>query len=102
MNNYILKGCQRCGGDLARDWGDWICLQCGAYCYIGLYRTDSRPPLRPPALPAIPAAPPEAAGLPEVRLPHSGGDLPARTERRTAAAAIPARLDVPACWAVLR
>ena len=111
MKNYILKGCQRCGGDLARDWGDWICLQCGAYCYVGLYRTDSRPQ-RTAAMPPIPAAPPNQPGLPEVRLHHTGGDLPevrlphpggdgpARTERM--AAAIPARLDAPACWAVSR
>lgn len=114
MKNYILKGCQRCGGDLARDWGDWICLQCGAYCYVGLYRAEGRPPLRPPALPATPAAPPDIPALPEVRLPYPGGDLPevrlpppggdlpVRTERLTAAAAIPARLDAPACWAVSR
>ena len=98
MKNYILKGCQRCGGDLARDWGDWICLQCGAYCYIGLYRADSRPPLRPAAMPA---APPNQPGLPGRRLPNPGGDLPGRTERM-AATAMPARRDAPACGAVLR
>ena len=111
MNNYILKGCQRCGGDLARDWGDWICLQCGAYCYVGLYRAEGRPQ-RTAAMPPTPATPPDIPALPEVRLHHTGGDLPevrlphsgrdgpARTERM--AAAIPARLDAPACWAVAR
>ena len=38
MNHYRLKACGKCGGDLARDEEDWICLQCGAYSYIGLYR----------------------------------------------------------------
>lgn len=101
MNNYILKGCKRCGGDLARDWGDWICLQCGAYCYVGLYRAEGRPPLRPAS---PPAAPPETPALPEVRLPHSGGDLPARPERirMMAASAIPARREAPAGGAVAR
>ena len=44
MHNYRLKACRRCGGDLARDEGDWICLQCGSYCYVDLYR-DSEMPL---------------------------------------------------------
>ena len=101
MKNYILKGCQRCGGDLARDWGDWICLQCGAYCYVGLYRAEGRTPLRPPAMPANPAAPPDSPALPEVRLTYPSGDLPGRTERLTAAA-IPARRAAPAGGAVLR
>ena len=38
MDYYKLKACGRCGGDLARDDGDWICMQCGAYSYVGLYR----------------------------------------------------------------
>lgn len=38
MDYYRLKACVRCGGDLARDDGDWICMQCGAYSYVGLYR----------------------------------------------------------------
>ena len=38
MNIYRLRGCRKCGGDLARDDGDWICLQCGSYFYVGLYR----------------------------------------------------------------
>lgn len=102
MNNYILKGCKRCGGDLARDWGDWICLQCGAYCYVGLYRAEGRPPLRTSALPAMPAAAAETPALPEVRLPHPSGDLPARPERLAAAAALPARREAPAGGAVAR
>ena len=44
MYNYRLKACRRCGGDLARDEGDWICLQCGSYSYVNLYR-DSEMPL---------------------------------------------------------
>ena len=38
MNQYRLKACGKCSGDLALDDGDWICLQCGTYYYIGLYR----------------------------------------------------------------
>ena len=38
MNSYLSKGCKKCGGDLAPDYGDWVCLQCGAYYYVGLYR----------------------------------------------------------------
>ena len=37
MNWFWLKACAKCGGDLAVDEGDWICLQCGTYCYTGLY-----------------------------------------------------------------
>lgn len=48
MELYRLKACTKCGGDLAFDEGDWICLQCGTYYYVGLYR--SRPPR--PELPA--------------------------------------------------
>lgn len=50
MNNYILKACRRCGGDLAEDSGDWICLQCGRYSYVGLYG-QAEPP-SPPRLPS--------------------------------------------------
>jgi hypothetical protein len=38
MAQFRLKACAKCGGDLALDEGDWICLQCGTYYYIGLYR----------------------------------------------------------------
>ena len=38
MNQYRLKACGKCSGDLALDDGDWICLQCGTYYYIGLYQ----------------------------------------------------------------
>ncbi len=37
MNLYRLGVCLKCRGDLAYDDGDWICLQCGAYYYTGLY-----------------------------------------------------------------
>ena len=43
MDYFRLKACGRCGGDLARDDGDWICLQCGAYSYVGLYLQDDTP-----------------------------------------------------------
>ena len=28
-----VKGCNRCGGDLVLDDGDWRCWQCGQYYY---------------------------------------------------------------------
>lgn len=37
MNLYRLGACLKCRGDLAHGDGDWICLQCGTYYYIGLY-----------------------------------------------------------------
>ena len=43
MNHYRLKACRRCGGDLVRDETDWICLQCGSYCYVGLYSEPVKP-----------------------------------------------------------
>ena len=51
LNWFRLKACVKCGGDLAQDDGDWICLQCGAYDYIGLYSIDNllpRPQVKPP------------------------------------------------------
>ena len=46
MNIYRLKACRKCGGDLARDDGDWRCLQCGSYSYVGLYRNPLPPVIR--------------------------------------------------------
>ena len=43
LNNYILKACRSCGGDLAKDCDDWICLQCGRYSYVGLYSQPETP-----------------------------------------------------------
>ena len=37
MNLYRLGVCLKCRGDLAYDDGDWLCLQCGACYYTGLY-----------------------------------------------------------------
>jgi hypothetical protein len=34
---FRLKGCGKCGGDLALDEGDWLCLQCGTCYYVNLY-----------------------------------------------------------------
>ena len=61
MNNYILKACRNCGGDLAKDCDDWICLQCGRYSYVGLYSqpeppVDSRLPLPRNPRPLSPGA----------------------------------------------
>ena len=77
MKNYLLKACKKCGGDLARDWGDWICLQCGAYCYVGLYAPNTRPGQRPAAA----ANPPQQPALPDVVLPRPGRERAAGTER---------------------
>ena len=41
MNRFHLKACAKCQGDLVLDEGDWLCLQCGTYYYIGLYRKQS-------------------------------------------------------------
>ena len=38
MNWFRFKSCVKCGGDLALDQGDWLCLQCGTYYYSGLYQ----------------------------------------------------------------
>ena len=51
LNWFRLKACEKCGGDLAQDDGDWICLQCGTYDYIGLYSNNHllpRPQLKSP------------------------------------------------------
>ena len=39
---FRFKACTKCGGDLALDDGDWLCLQCGKYYYVGLYRQRDR------------------------------------------------------------
>ena len=38
MDWFYLKCCAKCGGDLALDEGDWLCVQCGTYFYVDLYR----------------------------------------------------------------
>ena len=40
MNQFRLKACPKCRGDLVFDEGDWRCLQCGTYYYTGLYRRE--------------------------------------------------------------
>jgi len=42
---FRLKACTKCGGDLALDDGDWICLQCGTYYYVGLYGRENVKPV---------------------------------------------------------
>ena len=70
MNWFRFKGCVKCGGDLALDQGDWLCLQCGTYYYVGLYQRPKhaeKPNPQPPELPAqkalgaVPSGP--SAGL---------------------------------------
>ena len=48
MTLFRFKACTKCGGDLALDDGDWLCLQCGKYYYVGLYRhrDQDRSPVR--------------------------------------------------------
>ncbi len=52
LNQFALKGCPKCGGDLAMDQGDWLCLNCGSYYYSKLYRNivTSEPRKEFPAL----------------------------------------------------
>ncbi|MFQ6027827.1 MAG: hypothetical protein ACE5Q6_10085 [Dehalococcoidia bacterium] len=68
MNRFRLKACGRCGGDLAQDEGDWICLQCGTYYYVGLYPSANFGPAKwlrqPPDEKAARAARPEPAAFP--------------------------------------
>lgn len=48
MTLFRFKACIKCGGDLALDEGDWLCLQCGKYYYLGLYRERDRTAVRWP------------------------------------------------------
>ena len=50
MTQFRLTACAKCGGDLALDEGDWICLQCGTYDYAGLYRHNESQPHQWPKL----------------------------------------------------
>lgn len=47
MNCFKLRSCGKCRGDLALDEGDWLCLQCGTYYYIGLYPAAGGGPVLP-------------------------------------------------------
>lgn len=59
---FRLKSCAKCGGDLALDEGDWLCLQCGTYYYVNLYSGNKvghlgrRPQGPDPDSPAQPGA----------------------------------------------
>ena len=93
MSSYLLKACKKCGGDLAPDYGDWVCLQCGAYYYVGLYqRRESAG-----ELPATAAGPPLQPVWP-------GADWPGTEPNR-----LPEKAAVgifgpvyPAAWAIVR
>ena len=41
MNRFHLKTCIKCQGDLAADYGDRLCLQCGTYYYTGSYQVHA-------------------------------------------------------------
>jgi len=44
-NDFKLRTCGKCRGDLTLDEGDWLCLQCGTYYYTGLYASSGNPRL---------------------------------------------------------
>lgn len=102
MNSYLLKGCRKCGGDLARDCGDWICLQCGSCYYVGLYRRGE-PAAEPPGAAASQTFP---VVLPGTALPGLEAN---RAAEKAAAfpgtgfpAAFPSGAAYPAGLAVIR
>ena len=79
MGLFRFKACRKCRGDLVLEEGDWLCVQCGTYYYIGLYHRprpstsdddrrigpESAPPSREKALASEPTlAMPDAVGLP--------------------------------------
>lgn len=86
MNSYLLKGCRKCGGDLARDCGDWICLQCGSCYYVGLYRRGE-PAAEPPAAAASQAL---SIALPGTALPGSEANRAAEKAAAVPGAGFPA------------
>ena len=112
MNHYRLKACGKCSGDLALDDGDWICLQCGTYYYIGLYRRDypafDLPGAGLPELPELPLQAPRNSGaapsqteLPGLRFPATGREKSgAGAEVSVSVSAF--SLAAPVCWAVIR
>ncbi len=48
------------------DYGDWICLQCGAYRYVGLYQQGPSPTERLLRLPAVLGRDRRGASLPDL------------------------------------
>ena len=73
LPHFLFKTCKKCRGDLALDDGDWICLQCGSYYYVGLYRVPDAPPRRD-LLPRDDA--PQTKGSPPVGRRPSGVPFP--------------------------
>jgi uncharacterized Zn finger protein (UPF0148 family) len=51
-----LKGCDKCGGDLVHDDGDWRCWQCGQY-YYSSRRASAGDPLVESPVGCPPSAP---------------------------------------------
>ena len=68
-----MKTCTKCGGDLALDQGDWLCLHCGTYYYTGLYRLV-RPGKPQPHGENFPGSP--TPGSPEPGSPMPGSPAP--------------------------
>ena len=114
MNHYRLKACGKCSGDLALDDGDWICLQCGTYYYIGLYRRDypafDLPGAGRPEMPDLPlqaprnsGAAPSQAELPGLRFPAAGREKSGAGAAASVSVSVSAfSLAAPVCWAVIR
>ena len=71
MNRFHLKACAKCQGDLVLDEGDWLCLQCGTYYYIGLYRKLGL--IQPPQQPAAPHRPEKGLILDQMMAGALGG-----------------------------
>lgn len=72
-----MKACTKCGGDLALDQGDWLCLRCGTYYYTGLYRL-ARPGKPQPwgenfSGSPRPGSPAPGSPMPESRAPETKG-----------------------------
>jgi hypothetical protein len=94
VNWFRLKTCIKCQGDLAADNGDWICLQCGAYYYTGLYqlhqKIEDNPPVADPAMPAHPKNKnvQAAATGPLILAAQSPASIPVNNAAMTAAAAV--------------
>ena len=112
MNHYRLKACGKCSGDLALDDGDWICLQCGTYYYIGLYRRDypafDLPGAGRPEMPDLPLQAPRNSGTAPSQAELPGLRFPAAGREKSGAGAAASvsvsafSLAAPVCWAVIR
>lgn len=65
-----MKACTKCGGDLALDQGDWLCLRCGTYYYTNLYRLARRGKPQPSGG-NFPGSPTPGSHMPGSPMPRS-------------------------------